>query len=286
MKKILNHMPEKIRPATKTHGGKWYLARPHAALAPTNIAIFGEVCVGGGSFFANLHVRLYQEVVLNDLDAGTMALWNCLRNDFQALHVALSGIPYTESVFLGYRDMAAPSKLLDRAVRHFVVNRMSRGGMGKAFAWSERKRGGTPGDLNAWNTALAQLHMLHTKLQHGPVTILNEDCIGLIKKLGDEPRNFLYVDPPYYHPARKSLKVYAHEMSVEQHQALLTECLAAKCRIMRRGYLNELYDLVLTQLGWRCVQVDMANHSGQNDIKQRRVECVWLNDNENAVLHA
>ena len=272
-------MPDKSRPITKTHGGKFYLARRLIQLAPDDIDIFCENFIGGGSFYANFHIHQYKHAILNDLDAGTSALWHCLRNEYQALISVLQQLKYDEATFTYYRDMVPPTSRLELAVRHFVVNRMSRGGMGKAFAWSERLRGGQPGDLNAWKTAVVELYDLHIKLNcdRGMMGILNQDGIELVRKVGKFPKNFLFLDPPYYPASRKSKKVYKHEMSVRDHRRLLARCLRAKCRIMLCGYHNELYDRVLARPGWRCVEFNLPNNSGQNKKKERRIEVVWLN---------
>lgn len=59
---------------------------------------------------------------------------------------------------------------------------MSRGGNGDAFAWSERLRGGKPGDLNGWETRLEMLPALAQRIASVEfrcgcgITMMEEQC--------------------------------------------------------------------------------------------------------------
>ena len=92
---------DRQRPPVKTHGGKFYLARPHIALFPHGFTTYAELCVGGGSVFENLHEASYQRAILNDLHTPTVALWQCLQSPefFKPFYRTLQGIPYTEEAF-------------------------------------------------------------------------------------------------------------------------------------------------------------------------------------------
>lgn len=238
-----------------------------------------EVCVGGGSFFLNLHPDSYRSALINDLDYPTYCLWRCLWHGghIERFLGTLQTLPYSEDTFLRFHDWTGMADEVDWGLKHFIVNRMSRSGMGKTFAWSERLRGGKPGDLNAWETIVQQLPDMHHRLHERPLAITNRDCIAVIREVRENPRNFIYADPPYYPTSRKSKKVYRCEMSIADHRRLLASLVRAKCRVMLCGYHNELYDRVLSRWGWRCMERVRSNHSGQGAKKQKRIECTWLN---------
>ena len=60
----------------------------------------------------------------------------------------------------------------------------------------------------------------------------------------DGPRTWFYCDPPYLHVTRTAPEVYRHEMTTDQHGALL-ECLAGiRGRFTLSGYRSVLYDTV------------------------------------------
>ena len=88
---------------------------------------------------------------------------------------------------------------VDHGVNEYVLRRMSRGGLKKAFAWSERKRGGQPGDLNAWKTMFAQLPIIAERIKGA--SILNKNFIDVFK-VWDEEDTLFYLDPPYLHSTR------------------------------------------------------------------------------------
>lgn len=44
---------------------------------------------------------------------------------------------------------------VELGAHEYIVRNMSRGRLGKDFAWSERLRGGKPGDVNAYENNLA-----------------------------------------------------------------------------------------------------------------------------------
>ena len=269
---------ERQRPATKTHGGKFYLARSHIALFPQGFTTYGELCVGGGSVFENLRESSYQRAILNDLHYPTYALWRCLQDPdlFDRFHDTLRGIPYSEEAFVHERTREPDGwDLADIAVQHYCVNRMSRGGMGKTFAWSQRLRGGQPGDLNAWRTALANLPDQHERLQTIDLTITNQHILTCLLELAADPEAFLYIDPPYLTSTRTAKEVYACEMDYPTHEVLLAMLRAARAKVILCGYHSELYDTVLSD--WRLVEFRMANHAGQGKKKQKRTECVWMN---------
>ena len=269
------------RPPVKTFGGKFYDARNLAKLIPSDINTFAELYVGGGSVYLNLHPDRYHSVVLNDLDKPTSSLWMALLCNFETFHAQVSAIEYNLETFTHWRDLVpAVNDTLTIAIKHYVTNKMSRGGMGKSFAWSERLRGGRPGDLNAWMTGLDELKLIRDRLREDDPAIYSTNATTLIPIFGSDPKNFLYLDPPYLHSTRKSKKVYAKEMTEKDHRVMLARILRCKCRVMLSGYHSPLYDRVFTRWahrGWHFVEMERANHAGQGMIKERRTEVVWLN---------
>jgi DNA adenine methylase len=275
-KKFAKYTRSKFRPLVKTHGGKYYLARPLIGLFPDNVNRYVEPFLGGGSVFLNANPQLYRSAVLNDLHAPTANLWSVLRDpdQFQSFCDGLKEVVYNEEWFVYQRDREATDPV-DAAVRQYCVRRMSRGGMGGDFAWSDRLRGGQPGDLNAWETALAALPSVHRHLAEGKAEVSCVDGIEVISEFGSDPGNFAYVDPPYPHSTRSAKNVYFHEMSDDDHRRLLDSIATCKARIMLSGYSCKLYDDVLGK--WRKVEFEMPNHAGQGETKERRTEVVWLN---------
>src|SRR5690348_14762836 len=125
----------KLRSPLKWHGGKSYLARRIVALFPAH-RVYLEPYLGGGSVLLN-KLPAGREVA-GDVDADLVRFWATMRDDpdFPAI---LDDRPYTAATFdaaAGWRDGRSPR---DRAAGFLIRNRFSRGGLGRDFAWSERK---------------------------------------------------------------------------------------------------------------------------------------------------
>jgi len=256
----------KLRSPLKWHGGKSYLARRIIALIPPTRA-FAEHYAGGMSIGLNLRPLPFH--LANDLDPDLIHFWRGLQSADGRLLDAIRGLAYSESTF---RDaLGQPGDALAFLVR----NRMSRGGLGKTFAWSERTRGGRPGDLNAWETFKAELPSIVARL--APIRLTCRDALESIRAVDDAhgPDVVHYCDPPYLPSTRSQPRAYARETTVEHHAALLALLRAVRGTVLLSGYRSEMYDVELA--GWHRVEWDLPNHSGQGREKQRRVECVWSN---------
>lgn len=261
----------KIRSPLKWHGGKSYLARRIIALMPEH-RVYVEPFLGGGSILLNKPKADLE--VAGDLDTGLIEFWSILANPATDwIFIALmSGLEYRDDIFLAAPAALASSQPMRRAMGFLVRNRMSRGGLGKDFAWSDRLRGGQPGDANAWDTIRADLPRIAARIADVQFNCCRADTLI---RVHDGPGTLTYCDPPYLHETRTAKAAYLHEMSSDQHEGLLDTILGCQGAVLLSGYRSVLYDEALA--GWDRVEFDMPNHSGQGKGKQRRIECVWSN---------
>jgi DNA adenine methylase len=259
----------KLRPAIKTHGGKNYLARRIVSHFPPHDS-FVEACLGGGSVLLN-KPRCVREVA-NDLNVGLIAFYEVLRDRTQELLEHLEGLPYTEEVFAWSKEPSQTDGPIEAAVRLLVRNRFSRGGLGEDFAWSDRLRGGRPGDLNAWETIKQELPRIARRFCG--VELRCQDELEVIREL--DGRGVLhYVDPTYLPSTRTARNTYEYEMTEADHVRLLEVITGCRGMVIISGYPSRLYDEAL--VGWERVKFNMPNHAGQGRTKQRRTEVLWLN---------
>jgi hypothetical protein len=156
----------KFRPAFKVHGGKRYLCTWVIDNFPAGYETmtYLEPYCGGASVLLNKERS--SEEAINDLDRGVVRVLRFLRDEPTLFVRKLRRLGYSEQTFLKAKARK-PSEDLDGAVAEYVVRRMSRGGLKKAFAWSDRERGGQPGDVNAWETMLDLLPEISGRLQGG-----------------------------------------------------------------------------------------------------------------------
>lgn len=155
-----------------------------------------------------------------------------------------------------------------------VRNRFSRGGLGKTFAWSERLRGGQPGDVNAWETIKAELPAIADRVRNAEFH--HASAFDLIPA-HDSPDTLFYCDPPYAHETRTAKDAYAHEMTFTDHARLLDLLKSLEGTVILSGYRCPLYEVSLDKAAWHRLEIEMPNHSGQGKSKQRRIECLWSN---------
>ena len=186
----------RLRPPVKAHGGKYYLARkivPILLSVREKISEYLEPCAFGASVF--LAMPRLQREILGDINPDVAALWSVLANDrlAAALTDRLSCVPYNEATFEG-ASSPSDGTLLDRALRFLVTCRFSRGGLGKSFAWSNRERGGKPGDENAWDTFRSnELPRIITRA-HG-LEFVHDACWWTVWESRHKIQRLIYADP-------------------------------------------------------------------------------------------
>ena len=266
-------MSKTIRPPVKIHGGKRYLASWITNHFPDNYMelTYGEPFAGAASCLLNKMPSTKEW--LNDVDTGMMAIWFALRDTPYQFMGRLSSVKYCEDAF--NCALIAESQNLEGinlAVNEFILRRMSRGGLKTAFAWSDRQRGGKPGDVNAFETIIQQLPRISQRMQG--VELFNAPAQELIADM-DNGDSFIYCDPPYLGATRVSKNAYTHEMTEEDHIELSKVLRQCKGKVALSGYPSPLYDELFGD--WRCETRLVANHSSQQKKKQHKQECLWLN---------
>jgi DNA adenine methylase len=266
----------KIRPPLKSHGGKWYLKEFIISNFPEGYEqmTYVEPFCAGASVFLNKKPSLLE--VIGDVDRGVVSVFKALRDEPKEFIKRIKRVRYTKRVFESALEKKAEEfeDYMDRAVNEYILRRMSRGGLKKAFAWSDRTRGGQPGDVNAWKTMARQLKGIAKRVEHASVVC--EDFKDVFKAW-DEENTLFYLDPPYLHSTRAegSTELYENELSIDDHLNLLHLAKNARGKVIISGYSSPLYNRSLKN--WKCRKKNIANHSSQAAKKQRRVEVLWMN---------
>jgi DNA adenine methylase len=258
-----------MRPALKYHGGKHFLAKWIISMLP-GCDVYVEPFLGGGNVL--LRKRPSPIEIAGDLNPDLIGFYRCLKNQTQELIDRLRSIPYCRESFEWACAMDVHLAPLEAAVKFAVKTRMSRGALGKTLAWSDRPRGGQPGDVNAWKTLRDKLPDNARRLQR--VELHHGEALDLIVRF-DSPDTLFYLDPPYMHCTRSAPNAYRFEMTDEDHIRLLGAILKVQGMVVISGYRTPLYDDVLHT--WERHESSMPNHSGQGKQKQSRTEVLWLN---------
>ena len=92
---------------------------------------------------------------------------------------------------------------------------------------------------------------------------------------GDAGRVLIYADPPYLHHTRTSRHRYRHELTDDDHRALLARLRDVPASVILSGYPSALYDDALP--GWNAREFQAMTRGGV------RTEKLWFNFEPSAV---
>ena len=174
-------------------------------------------------------------------------------------------------------ERCTPGAALDEvehARRFFVRCRLSLGGRGRAFSYTQhRVRRGMPDVVSGFLSAIdEQLPRIVERLR--PVQIVCMDALKVID-LWDSPDTLFYCDPTYLPSARASAAVFEHELTEADHRVLAAKLATLKGKAVLSGYPSPLYAELYG--GWRRLLFDLPNNAAGGSRKRRMTECVWLN---------
>ncbi|HUY87318.1 MAG TPA: DNA adenine methylase [Pirellulales bacterium] len=267
----------RIRPPVKAHGGKYYLAPkivPILLDVRAKVTEYLEPCAFGASVFLAMP-RMKREI-LGDINPGVVALWTVLSQKEPAAELSrrLAAAAYDQNTFEAAKGETS-ANLIEQATRFLIRCRFSRGGLGKDFAWSERLRGGRPGDENAWHT-FREKELPKIIARARGVEVRSDPCWKTVWESRDKIQRLIYADPPYMPKTRTAKTAYGpFEMTPFQHLRLITALRSHEGPAAISGYRCDEYDRWLHN--WRRFDFEMPNNAGQSKRKQRRRESLWIN---------
>lgn len=267
------------------HGGKWRLAPWIIRHMPPH-RIYVEPFGGAASVLLR-KPRSYAEVY-NDLDAEAVNLFRVLRAPEQAGRLVrlLELTPFARDEFNDCYEPATDP--VERARRLIVRAFMGYGADGAhspyrtGFRANSNRRGSTP--AHDWAGYPAAMAGLVGRLRG--VVIESRDAVEVMR-CHDSAETLHFVDPPYPHttrsrsgrrPGGKPAGLYAHELTDQEHAALLEALRDLDGMVLLSGYACPLYDDALAD--WRRVEKDTYA-----DGARPRTEVLWINEAAWAGLH-
>lgn len=187
-------MSPAIRSPLRYPGGKSKALAQIIPLMPP-FAEFREPFVGGGSVFINLkQQRTHARFWINDLNRDVYLFWQTARDQTTRLvdtvsHIRSQYLSDGRTLFEGYKDNWSTLTDFERAVRFFVLNRITFSGTIDSGGFSQQafKKRFT-------ESSIERLAALEALLQG--VTITNDDYQPLLDAPGQDV--FIFLDPPYY----------------------------------------------------------------------------------------
>lgn len=256
------------RPALRYHGGKWRLAPWIVSMMPPH-NIYVEPFGGAASVLLCKDAARIE--VYNDLDQTVVGLFRVLRDPqkAEALRRLLELTPFSraefESCWTVSDDPVEEARRL--VVRSFQAlgnkDRLHRNG------WRTRTAKAVWSPCVTWAGWPEQIPLFCARLRD---TIIECRPWQQVIDLYDSTDALLYLDPPYVLDTRAQghRKIYANEMTDEDHAELLARVQTVKSAVILSGYRHPMYDAALK--GW--TRLDKHARAQHN---RARVETVWLN---------
>jgi DNA adenine methylase len=259
------------RSALRYFGGKWALAPWIIQHMPPH-RVYVEPFGGAASVL--LRKPRSRIEVYNDLDAEIVGIFRVLQNADQCRKLVrlLKRTPYARQEFeTAFQPTDDPIIRAQRAmIRSFMSFHHSAlfSSRKSTFASSKHRRGGASkaGEWRSYPRALA-----HIRRRLAGVVIESRDAHFVIRNQ-DTPDALFFVDPPYVMSARHKQACYRHEMTDDQHVALLRLLRSVAGRVMISGYASDLYDDMLA--GW--TRVTKQHYAASGAGHGRRTEVLWM----------
>ena len=262
----------RLRPL-RYFGGKYYMAKLLVDQINQTPHQHYVEAFGGAA-----HVLLYKQPshheTYNDLDSNVYSFFMTVSDPelFPKFYARVFALPYSEQLFRECRKtLHEQTDVVERAWRWFVLTNQAFGG--KISAWGYASKTKTSA-TSAWVNRIDQLALVHERLRR--VQIMNRDAMRVIDVM-DDPKTLFYLDPPYIARTRFTNNIYFHEMSDEQHRALVARLLTVKGKVILSGYHDPIYD-PLVENGWE--RLDYAIRRSIKHVRDSsrpsRVETIYI----------
>lgn len=252
-------------------GSKWGIASWIIGHFPEGYEklVYLEPFVGSGAVFFKKKPGAVETI--NDLNGDVVNLFRVLREKPEELKRALEMTPYSREEYdKAFEQCDDP---VEKARRYMVKTTQAIGAkMCGKCGWRNHKQMKIGGTACKWGGITTTIDDAAIRLRGSTtnlVQIEHMDALRLLERY-DNPDVLMYLDPPYVLTARKSGKLYQHEMDDEQQRQMLSLITRSRAKIVLSGYPSELYDNALQ--GWHR---DMTQ--SQTTSTAMATEVIWQN---------
>jgi DNA adenine methylase len=255
------------------YGGKVRLAEHIVPRLPRG-RMYVEPFFGAGGLFFAIPEGAYDVEVVNDIDHSLVTFFQVLRERPQDLRRVLELTPYSREEFR--RALETSTDPLEEARRVWVRARQSINGVARVPGNWSRPTVSTSNRQRRGESKLADVEAFAARLRR--VAIDCRDGADLVARFA-EPGVSMYLDPPYHPKTRRTFgkDAYAHELTADDHDRLLTIALGAVARGARvaiSGYPCDVYDEAL--VGWRRHTMQTTANTTTVGDRQDRTEVLWM----------
>ncbi|ROR64831.1 site-specific DNA-adenine methylase [Agrococcus jenensis] len=232
--------------ALRYPGAKWSIA-PRIVQEFDDHYHYVEPFFGSGAVFFSKTASGHE--LINDLNGLATNMFRVLRDRTDDLCWALEATPWAREEY-DQSHLVTGDELED--ARRFVVRcwQAHASDLAKKTGWKNRGRSQRAGGMSVrWQKVPEQLRFVAMRLQDAEIE--NRPALEVIRRFNSHDV-LIYADPPYL-PSTRTQKMYAEEMTEQEHIELLEALLAHTGPVVLSGYANELYSSMLAS--WRVVEL-------------------------------
>lgn len=257
--------PTRRSAALRYPGSKWSLAHEIVSQFGPHYH-YVEPYFGSGAVFFTKAPSPHE--LVNDMNSLVVNFFRVLRDRTDDLVFALEATPWSREEY-DRSHLVTMDELED--ARRFVTRiwQAHASDLAKKTGWKNRgSKQPARGMSVRWQRVPTELAELALRLKDAEIE--NRPAIEVIRRFATRD-TMIYADPPYLMETRTQ-KMYANEMSIEEHIEMLEALVAHPGPVVISGYENSLYDDHLT--GWRRVLVKPPKVEKQ----AQRMEVLWVKD--------
>ncbi|MCM5556300.1 DNA adenine methylase [Pleomorphomonas sp. JP5] len=250
------------RPVLRWHGGKWRLAPWIISHFPPH-KVYVEPYGGAASVL--LQKQPATTEVWNDLDDSVVSLFRVLREQPKELGDLLRLTPFARVEYSTlYEPTDDPLERARRFIARSFMGQSSKGALRKSGFDTRINPDGFASRIRCLRALPEELPLIAQRF--GGVIIEQRPALEVLK-LYDRRDVLFYVDPPYLSDREKH---YNHEMTCDDHSALLEALCGLAGKVVLSGYPHPAYDRALSD--WRRLEL-----AAFTDGARPRTEVLWLN---------
>lgn len=259
----LIEQPKRQSAALRYPGSKWSLAREIVSLFGPHYHYI-EPYFGSGAVFFSKPVSPHE--LVNDKNGQVVNFFRVLRDQTEDLLFALEATPWS-------REEYDQSHLLTgnaaEDARRFVTRiwQAHASDLAKKTGWKNRgSKQRARGMSVRWQRVPTELAAMAVRLKDAEIE--NRPALEVMRRFSTKD-TLIYADPPYLMETRTQ-KMYAHEMSVDDHLEMLDVLQRHPGPAVISAYENSVYDKHLKN--WKKVRVKPPKVEKQAD----RTEILWV----------
>lgn len=255
-------LPKRRSAALRYPGSKWSLAREIVSLFGDHYH-YVEPYFGSGAVFFSKPVSPHE--LINDMNSLVVNFFRVLRAQTDDLLFALETTPWSRDEY-DQSHIQTGDALED--ARRFVTRiwQAHASDLAKKTGWKSRgSKQPARGMSVRWKRVPSELAELAVRLRDAEIE--NRPALEVMRRFATKD-TLIYADPPYLMETRTQ-KMYAHEMTLDEHLEMLEVLKSHPGPVVISGYENSIYDKHLRS--WKKLKLKPPKVEKQAD----RMEVLW-----------